>query len=249
MKVKVPQILLALCLLLTFSSFESLYGMIGSDLDDDNQKRPSSQQTKKSSLDPEQERTVTNKKSPTCIGKLYVFYKGAYERSSINFSLVTGLCHLEIPRLKGGMVLGRYTHIEQEGLLSNLQEAAKLASAHSSGACHFWLGKESALLITKPTHIKQVLVYNNDNISRNAGIGDNIALIFGKSLFFDDGEVWKHKRFLWRKYLYMDKELKAYAPKVQTLTHQYLQGVSEKAVDLQKLLRVISYKSSAKNFH
>lgn len=233
-------ILLALCVLLVFGSFESSYGMLEPDFEDGDKQRPSYQQIKKSSATLDLEKTedlnpVKHEKSPTCIGKLYALFKDVYERSPINLSLLTGLSHLEIPRLKGGMMLGRYFHIEQEGLLSNLQEAAKLASAHSSGACHFWLGKENALLISKPAHIKQVLVYNNDNISRNRGIGDNIALVFGKSLFFDDGEIWKHKRSLWRKYLYMDKALKDYAPKMQALIRQYLpQDISEKSVDLQK---------------
>lgn len=170
------------------------------------------------------------------ITMILFMFKYIYEQLPINLSTITGVSHLNLPRLKGQIILGRYYHINQQGLLANLIEASRLAKTHSSGACHFWLGANDVVLVTKPSHIRQILIFNDAHVSRNAGISDNIPRVLGKSIFFDDGALWQGKRQIWRQWLYPKEVLTNYFPCIQDLVSKYidiLEASSGSIIDLQ----------------
>jgi len=167
----------------------------------------------------------------------YKLFKHYYESSPVNFSSVTGLSHLELPCLKGNWFTGCYSQVRESGFLGTLLEASKLTSTHPSGACYFWVGIEQALLITKPQHVKQLFFYNNAHLSRASGLTESIAKVFGKNIFFSTGDLWRHKRILWKPWLYTSKALGQLAPIMGRVCEKHLQTLAsngETGIDLDR---------------
>jgi len=165
----------------------------------------------------------------------YKLFKYYYETSPVNFSSITGMCHLEIPRLKGNWLTGCYSQVRGSGFLGTLLEASKIASNHPSGACYFWVGTEQALLVTKPQHVKQLLFYNDAHLSRASGLTESLARVFGKNIFFSTGDLWRNKRVLWKPWLYTDKALRQLAPIMGSVCEKHLQTLAsngETGIDL-----------------
>lgn len=118
--------------------------------------------------------------------------KNAYIKSPINFSTITGLKYPGIPRLKGNFLLGRLTTLfKKNGILENAIQAGKLAEKHPSGMCYFWLGKQPAILVTRPEDVQALKVTHEKNLSRDVPL---IRKAVGASIFTDDRETWAEKR-------------------------------------------------------
>lgn len=175
-----------------------------------------------------------------CSDKLYRQITWMYELSPINGSTITGISHVDIPRLRGTLIGGRYHDILRKGLLATLIEAGVLAVAHPSYLCSFWIGVENVLLVIHPAHIRQIFYQNHKHISRNAGLTENIPRVLGKSIFFDDGEIARIKRRSWKDILFMDEALQKAEPMMQSLIKQRIENISSagcREIDLEVFFR------------
>lgn len=145
-----------------------------------------------------------------------------YINSPINFSTLTGWRYPQIPRLKGNPILGRLPMLlAEEGVLNNLFAAQQLALTHDSGMCYYWVANKMILLVTQPEHIRQLLIENHSNISRESAY-KVFKLFIGSNITVDPAELWKTKKEIYSDWLYKPDILRQHEPKMQIVTEKYL---------------------------
>lgn len=161
-----------------------------------------------------------------------------YARSPLNFSTITGVRHLGIPRLKGHPLLGRIPQLfQQNGILHNLIAAGKLAEQHSSGMCYYWLAHKPVLIITKPDHIHKLLIDHHNDLCK--GISFTMFRKFmGPNITVDSPELWKIKKDIYSDWLHKPSILAEHEPKMLALVHKYasyLQSQNDQVINLREV--------------
>jgi cytochrome P450 len=75
--------------------------------------------------------------------------------------------YARVPHLRGSLLAGRLPYIQQEdGLISTILEASKLAESSDSGMCSFWIKNKIILLIQKPEYIYSLVHHYEKYINR-----------------------------------------------------------------------------------
>lgn len=162
-----------------------------------------------------------------------------YLKLPLNFSTLTGWRYPHIPRLLGNPILGRAPHfLRDNGVLSNLLAAGKLAENHSSGMCYYWLGNKLVLVVTKPEHLHQLLIENNQNICRGPSF-KIFKTFMGSNITVDPPETWKQKKDIYGSWLSKAPMLAQHEEKMQALVKKYLAHLDanqNQAINLEKFL-------------
>lgn len=130
---------------------------------------------------------------------LFNIFNYVYEHSPINFRTLTGMHHPSIPRLKGHIIYGRAKQIFNEGA-DGLANQLKLLSAMAAnikenprGMAYCSMMVYPSTLITRPTDIAQVLLYNEDKVFR--GIPAFKEIFGAHNLFaLQQDKEWRQKR-------------------------------------------------------
>lgn len=161
-----------------------------------------------------------------------------YSTLPINFSSLTGWRYPFIPRLMGNPFLGRLPHLlARDGVLNNLLTAGDLATKHPSGMCYYWVANKLILLITKPEHIHQLLITNNNNISRDSAY-KVLSLFLGPNITVDEKPEWKLKKEVYSDWLFKPDMLEQHEPKMCLLVNDYINKLNAKqyqSINLQNL--------------
>lgn len=148
-----------------------------------------------------------------------------YMQLPINLSTITGWRYPGIPRLLGNPILGRLSYFASDNkILQNLLAAGKLATNHPSGMCYYWLFNKLVLLITKPEQIENVLITNDENVSRRAAMRF-VESFWGPNIVADERALWKEKKTIYLDHLSKHDVLTQYEPWMQLVTKKSLEKI------------------------
>lgn len=149
-----------------------------------------------------------------------------------------------VPKYKGNNIFGlMYTIFKnpKTGLSDELYNAAALAAKDPRGICQLSVGLQKMYLITRASHIKQILVNNAENITRTPSL-ESFAYAMGEHNIFSmpENDEWNQKRKLIQQWiLNVDNLEKNTTPDMQqvieSVVDQTLHSSSE-IDDLEKFL-------------
>jgi len=160
-----------------------------------------------------------------------------YVNAPVNLSFLTGWRYPGIPRLKGNPLAGRlFSFLQADGPLNNFLAAGEIAKNHSLGMCYFWLGPQAVLFITKPEHIKQILMEDKDKISSQQPL-KLFKAFFGSNIFVDPDDLWEQKKTIYAKWLNKKKIFADYENSLKTAVDHCISYLrtSSNAISLQEL--------------
>lgn len=192
--------------------------------------------------------TTLNDYSQYLINYISASAHSLYESMPASFN---GLHYRELPYLPGHLFLGRALNVAKGGGLGlgdDLKLLADLAKQHPKGMAYCTISNQPTLLITKPEHIKQLMLHDS-SLSK----GDILAAfsrIFGNEnvvsieSYHNAGEVenkiWRTSRNELIKWVYSDNELKNISVQMQQIIDRFFDDLEShhinEPMDLDKLM-------------
>jgi len=157
--------------------------------------------------------------------KLYDAFIWAYEHSPINFSMLTGIHHPDVRRLPGNILLGRLQHASKDDgkkLNEEINALAEAASKDRRGMSYCSYGSTPVMLITHPTYIEQVAIYNDGNTDRYELLAPFNHIFGEKNIFgMKISDEWRTKRNTLKQWIFEDEALDNVTEKMQTIIDEY----------------------------
>lgn len=182
-----------------------------------------------------------------CIVKKYV------DKCYDLIKIISGNYYPQIARLKGHILLGQlFNVIKPNGTFEVIQEAAELEKKQKSGKVYYWVGNQLVLLVINPIDIRQILIHQSKNTSRELPF-QMWNKIFGEFFFIRPDEKWRTTRKMLKEHVFYADSLHKLNEQLHEIVDNYLSKIeqlakTEQVINLDKFLAEFTLDIAGKMF-
>lgn len=152
-----------------------------------------------------------------------------YEHSPVNFSNLTGWHHPTMSRLMGDPFTGRLIAMgREEGVEKELNTLGELAIKDPKGRAYCSISQWPTVLLTDPSDIAQVFLFNDDHISREMTFRAFSAIMGEHNLIsIPKNEEWDKKRKLLKSFIFTPGSLDEVVEPMQKIIDEFIDDIAK----------------------